>query len=508
MKNKSLTNSLSINNTSLLFCILSAFVFITICSKSSPLYSFNDWVDANCYFTVGKSIFKGLVPYKDLFEQKGPVIYFIHALASLISYRTFFGVYLFEVLIAFAFLYLVYKTLELFCGKNAFYIVPLVALIIYTSPAFCQGDSAEELCLPLLMYTVYIALKSVIQKNDITNKEFLLTGIFAACVFWTKFSLCGIYPGWFIPFAIYTLINKKYDQLLKSILFIALGLLAGTLPWIIYFGFNHALKDLFTVYIYENIFFYARFESSHHSILTKVVSRILSLVAGFGKFCHTFPIGLLLLITGGFYFYFRKWQKELIYIISMFLFAFFFIYIGGRRYAYYGLGLAPFVCLGFIPFFLVFSSDNEKYKLFSRKTYLLYFVFVFIGFFLTDNRYMMKLRAKQDKLPQYKFAKIIAQTPGATLLNFDCLDMGLYTTTGIIPNCKAFCGLNIHLKGQEDLQGKYIREGLCDYIVTFRNDLSAIDINNLYEIVDRAETPTDVEGNVNTYFLYRIKTRK
>ena len=78
MKNKYLPGSKFLSDKGIIFCILSALVFITICSKSSPLYAFNDWVDANCYFTVGKSIFKGLVPYRDLFEQKGPVIYFIH----------------------------------------------------------------------------------------------------------------------------------------------------------------------------------------------------------------------------------------------------------------------------------------------------------------------------------------------------------------------------------------------------------------------------------------------
>lgn len=75
----------SINKRQLLFIAATAIVTITICTKSSPIYPFNDWVDANCFLTVGKSMLHGKVPYQDLYEQKGPLLYILHALAALIS---------------------------------------------------------------------------------------------------------------------------------------------------------------------------------------------------------------------------------------------------------------------------------------------------------------------------------------------------------------------------------------------------------------------------------------
>ena len=50
-----------------LYCLLAAFVVLTICTKSSFLYPFNDWVDANCFFTVGKSMAEGKVLYRDIY---------------------------------------------------------------------------------------------------------------------------------------------------------------------------------------------------------------------------------------------------------------------------------------------------------------------------------------------------------------------------------------------------------------------------------------------------------
>lgn len=72
-----------------LFLILFSFFTMLIFSKSSPLYFINDWVDANAFYSVGKGIAHGQVPYKDLFEQKGILLYFIHTIAYNLSSTSF-----------------------------------------------------------------------------------------------------------------------------------------------------------------------------------------------------------------------------------------------------------------------------------------------------------------------------------------------------------------------------------------------------------------------------------
>ncbi len=59
----------------LLYSFIVSFAVLAVCSKSSFLYPFNDWVDADCYFTVGKGMMQGKVVYRDLFEQKGVLLY-------------------------------------------------------------------------------------------------------------------------------------------------------------------------------------------------------------------------------------------------------------------------------------------------------------------------------------------------------------------------------------------------------------------------------------------------
>mgnify|MGYP001729732097 FL=1 len=42
-------------------------------------------------------MFNGSVLYRDIYEQKGPLLYFVHGLAGLVSETNFIGVYLVEV---------------------------------------------------------------------------------------------------------------------------------------------------------------------------------------------------------------------------------------------------------------------------------------------------------------------------------------------------------------------------------------------------------------------------
>ena len=96
------------------YSFLVAFCVLLFTSKNSFLYPFNDWVDENAFFTVGKGIFKGVVPYRDVFEQKGLLLYFLFGIASLISYKSFIGVFFLEVVFFTFFLYYGYKTITLF----------------------------------------------------------------------------------------------------------------------------------------------------------------------------------------------------------------------------------------------------------------------------------------------------------------------------------------------------------------------------------------------------------
>lgn len=479
----------------MLMCVLTAVIVVAICSKSSFLYPLNDWQDTNCYLTVGKSIWSGVVPYRDLFEQKGPFLYFLYAFASLISYRTFFGVYLLEVFCCTVFLYYSYKIVEMYSGKKALYYLPFLAVAVYTSRAFVHGGSAEEICFPILSMSLYYFLKAAKAHACPSIRESFLIGLFSSCIFWTKFTVTGIYVGWFLVFSIDMIIRKKAKDLFKTALLILAGLMAGTLPFVLYFGLNHSIHDWLEVYIYDNLFRYGMSEKGT-SLFMGIAKNLMNGIFNFRK-C---VVMICLIAVGGIYCIRRKWVTELLYVGFMLAVAFVFCYIGGRAYSYYALAFAPYACLGLVPICDIIAKILSKRQPVSHWLFAGYAVLIAVTVFLTPNRYLMGV--DKNALPQFQFAEIISDTPNATLLNYGFMDGGFYTTTGIVPNCRSFCKLNIPIEELNELQDRYIREGLCDYIVTTDKDVAPADTNHLYSLVK--ESQFFFAGENTTFHLYRL----
>lgn len=418
----------------IIISILAAICMITICSKSSFLYPLNDWVDANCFFTVGKGMMNGKIPYRDLLEQKGPLVYFIHGLAWLISNDSFIGVYFFEVIAGTIFLYYSYRTIEVILEKSVWVLIPIMGVIIFTAKAFCHGDSVEELCLPLLAYAVWLAVKRIKNDEELGIHEYFLTGFCAGCMLWIKFTMTGFYVGWFLLPLIEFTYQKKWKQLVRIIGVIVLGVAVATLPWIIYFGVHGAIGDWLNVYIYHNIFGYTVMNSN-----TALKNFLINMILGIQMLQRDNIMVLLTCICGLFMAAKPRYKKITIQYCLMFVGLHVFTYMGGRLFPYYSFVYAIFVPFGLVVLYDALSfclKGNVSWIQKKRIEYVGVICAAIVAFFLTPNRYMMG--EKKGNLPQYQFKTIIEQVENPTLLNYGFLDGGFYTVCNIIPDCKAF----------------------------------------------------------------------
>ncbi len=478
----------------LLICFLTSVVFLTICSKSSPLYPFNDWGDANCYLTVGKAMLEGVVPYRDLVEQKGPLLYMLHAVAALISNNTFLGVYVIEIIASTMFLFLCLKTIHLYTNKPSWIWLPVIAGIVYSSTCFSHGDSAEEFCLPLLAYCLYCGLKSIEKNTSITNIEGFLIGITSACVLWIKFTMLGFYFGWFIAYAIIQIHKKRTKTLWKTIVSIVFGVATTSLSILTYFALNDALNDLWQVYFYNNLFLYSNIDTeTTGSIFLNLRTGMLHTIITNGASLSLFIISMLFCIK-------QKQTTKIIFLLSSFIGLFVLVYIGGRGYIYYSLCLSVFVPAGAAEIQVLLNKILENCKIKNTYSYVLSAVLlcvsVFAAYSASDNTYMLKY--EKNDLPQYQFAEIINKQENPTLLNYGFLDGGYYTTTRIIPSCKYFCLLNIPLKEMYDTQNNYIEDGLVEFVVTRDMQLN----NSNYKCI--AQSSYLYEGTKKTDYLYQL----
>ncbi len=473
--------------------ILISFIFITIGSKNSPLYLINDWYDAQAFMTMGKGLLNGLVPYKDLFEQKGPILYFIYALANIISRRTFFGVYLIEIGFFTSFLLLVRKTLKLFFDDK--YTIPsftiLTFLIIMLHP-FGHGGAAEELCLPFFMYSIYSLFK-YLKTGNVTKKEIILNGIMAGIVLWIKYTLLGFH---FILAATYffvELANKKYKEAFKNAILYLLGMFLVTIPVLLYFFINDGIKELIDVYFIVNMTSYSKIVSTFEKI-TKAFGLLgLNLVVN---------IPFLLFILIPLIYYLFKAPKLKIngskwIILISFLFMGLGTFIGGTNYFYYSLIITPFMILGVLLLNRLLHKYNVRINPIRNASLLLLLITLMIKF--SPN--IPYTHYKHDDYAQFVFADIINESKDKTIINYGILDAGFYFTTDTLPECYYFMRNNFSYKNYPEMfdeQKRYVLQNRPHYVVT-RTNYIFLEENN-YKLINSFRQK--YEDNYHVYYLY------
>lgn len=478
-----------------LVLLISAVGIITICSKSSPIYPFNNWVDSNCFMTVGKGMLSGKVPYRDLYEQKGPLLYALHGLAALVSRTSFLGVYFIEVIAAFFFLYFSWRILQLFCGGRAIIYIPVLSVIVYSSVTFAHGDSAEELCLPLLAYAFWVGLKALKNRKFPSVSESLGIGITSGCVLWIKYTLIGFYIGWVFALLLLLLRKNCFKSLFTTVGMIVAGVAISTLPWIIYFGLNEAIGDLFTVYFFDNMTYYVSNDYNH-----VVISVLNNGYVGWNNITTNFPELSISLIFCLVWAVLKKHGEIIPLVVFAFLAEFFVVYIGGFAHAYYAMAFGPFVIFAFPIVDHILDWVYRKLPSGRLGLPILLVLCLMLAFIKSPNISFAK--QKQSDLPHYQFKEIIEQTPDATLLNYARLDLGLYTVCDIVPDCRYFCNLNSSNPAIMEGQNEYIKNKSADYVVTTGGPQEFLEENG-YTCIATSQL-TENEGTY-TFYLYGIE---
>ena len=491
------------NILKLILIFLIGAIFITLLSKNSFLFRFNDWWDANAFMTVGKGILNGIVPYRDLFEQKGPYLYFIYSVAALISNKTFIGVYFLELVAMFINLIFVRKIIKLFYKEE---IYSFLGIIIYCFSAFFvftfgHGGSAEEFTLPLMFISMYYYISYLKDKkcDNMDKKELLLNGMIAGIVFWIKYSLLGF---WFIFAATVCLIPLfKKDiktAIINALIFVG-GMLIATIPCLVYFAINHAVGDLLNIYLLVNMTSYA----SKTGILLKIWKMIYILL---GNIFGNIPY-LLLILVPIIMLYKRDILKGKNYAKIWFTGAFLFTgmgaFIGGTAYFYYGYILTPFTIIGILYIIDIIKRKEIKVK----NVHLGILMIIFLGVLLITSDNTKYMKWEKSDYAQFIFADIIEKSDEKTLLNYYGLDFGLYTTTGINPEYYYFMRNNIPHENYPKMrktQKKYIKSDDRPKYVIAKKEYDLL--KEHYDII--AVKKQRYENRKITYYLYERKNNQ
>ena len=235
--------------------------YIFLFSNSTSLivpdyYSF----DSAIFQVIGKSWGRGIVPYSQCFDHKGPVIFLVNAIGYKLGIGKV-GVAIIQWLFMVPTFYLIYRLAKLFLNEKLSLISTILSYVVLKI-TYSGGNLTEEYSLICIMFSLYVGFK-YLKKLDFDKEETIIYpwkyGIVNGASFMGMFllrvtnsiSICCLV---FIVLII-LLIHKKFKNVLQNIIGFILGALIIFLPFAIYFIVKDSFYDMMFGTIIYNVLY-------------------------------------------------------------------------------------------------------------------------------------------------------------------------------------------------------------------------------------------------------------
>jgi hypothetical protein len=338
-------------------------VVLAVLTPVSPLYQPMPARDQGVYLYAGQQILDGSIPYRDVWDHKGPLIYYINALGLWMT-GSIWGVWFLEVI------FLLFAAVTGFLAMQLVF-DPAIAfsstiLWLVTLPdVLDHGGSVEEYSLLFQFAAIYFYARS--EKNSKAYWNEILIGIMTALAFSLRPNNIGVHVAIglvLIATAIFS--TKERPRIFKRIAAVALGgaIVFGVIG--IYFASNQSLG-----YLLDAVFTYNYHYSKLETISWQAVTKGFTVMAFFTPFALMGLVG-----TIGYLYGYRKQDKKesdsikvcfALFTLMVVPIQIYLSLLSGRKYLHYYIAwlpvLALFVC------YLIFWLQQLAGKIFPGFRY-------------------------------------------------------------------------------------------------------------------------------------------
>ncbi|MDU7074835.1 MAG: hypothetical protein E6334_06105 [Streptococcus peroris] len=317
------------------------------------------FLDAGLFEYFGFAMSKGDVPYLNIFDHKGPVIFLVNYIGYALAGP--FGIKCLYLLCIFIFFNICYAIGRLFASVTSIFFVDTIiyfVLIVY----FDGGWGLEGYMLPFIAFSLFVFIKYLLHEQ-LENRDIVLVGFSFAVVLLTKANMIGLW----IVFSLYLLMEfiykKAYKRLLEVVLYFVGGALVFALPVFIYLGVTGSFSQMLFQSISLNIIY-----SKEASDIT--VGKMLE---WYFTLSNSFYLNLMMILATAI---FAKKKKTVLWVLNItFLWCLYLTLISRRQYLHYFIVLLPF----YVPYIAVVLGEAEKY--FTSKKILLFSTLICFLFF-------------------------------------------------------------------------------------------------------------------------------
>lgn len=220
--------------------VLSILFAIAVFTSSNPIWNYSG-VDSACFILMGRGILSGKIPYLDLVDNKGPVLYFLNALGQFIFPNTI-GIWILEIL----FLFVSLRTIAWITHKMNIRMdfLPQVCYLIIISRLIENGNMGEEYSNLFSLLAFAVALNYVFDnRQKISRKYGFSIGILFCLSFFIRPNNALPIAALIIVLAVGLIIQKDYKNLGICVLSAFLGFLIVFIPLLLYLFIHGAVVD-------------------------------------------------------------------------------------------------------------------------------------------------------------------------------------------------------------------------------------------------------------------------
>lgn len=350
--------------------ILSILFSLGVFTGTNPIWGYAG-VDCAAFILIGRGMLNGKIPYRDLADNKGLVLYGINALGqSFFSGKIYdiFGIWLIELVLLFVSLVLIGKMAKkLHCRSSVFFQVFYLLIIL---PLVERGNMSEEYSNFLIIVSFYLCIQYLLEENrrHLWKYGFLFGASFFLSFFMRPNNALPI-AGIVLVLTIYLIVDRNWKELFIHAGFFALGTLIVCLPMGLYLLVNNALYDCFLFTILANL--------GYSNVSGKDFWQIAA--TAYGKMAFAFlsftVIGVLLHLA-----FSQIKRKDVVLcctVVLSALLSFFSAFLSGYTFMHYLL-------IGSVPFLLgmMILAGEETERKFCKKYFNCFRCVTLIGTFV------------------------------------------------------------------------------------------------------------------------------
>lgn len=208
---------------------------------TSPINMPYTYRDSGVFLYIGWRILHGELPYRDIWDHKPPVIFYINALGLAITNGSRWGVWLLELVSLFFAAFVGYKIIQKILGTTPALFSTLLWLLtlVYVIQG---GNLTTEYTLPLQFFALWF-VTTIVEQPTSHYWRWFLTGVIGATAFFTKQTAIGIWLSIILFLVTYRVKLQKIKTLVFELLYFWSGAFSVCAAWVVFFGLQGGLTQ-------------------------------------------------------------------------------------------------------------------------------------------------------------------------------------------------------------------------------------------------------------------------